>query len=71
VLSDLERQNLDVIRDAEAGSKVVQPGDRAIASRHYTEKVGPAYRAEWTVLAAEIEAIHGKRFDDTPGCRLL
>jgi hypothetical protein len=69
VLNDLERQNLDVIRDAEASKHdSVQPGDlrfyrnRLITAKKWGEHTG----AEWTVLAAEIEAIHGKRFDDTP-----
>ena len=30
------------------------------------KKLGTHTNAEWTVLAAEIEAIHGKRFDDQP-----
>jgi hypothetical protein len=29
-------------------------------------KLGTHTNAEWTVLAAEVEAIHGKRFDDDP-----
>jgi len=69
VLSDLERQNLDVIRDAEASKhESVQPGDlRFYRNRIITaKKWGQHTGAEWTVLGAEIEAIHGKRFDDTP-----
>jgi len=30
------------------------------------KKLGTHTNAEWTVLASEIEAIHGKRFDGTP-----
>lgn len=69
VLNDTERQNLDVIRDAEAGKHdAVQPGDmRFYRTRLITpKKWGQHTGAEWTVLAAEIEAIHGKRFDETP-----
>ncbi|MDX6574766.1 MAG: hypothetical protein QOE96_719, partial [Blastocatellia bacterium] len=63
-----ERKNLDVIRDAEAQKhETVQPGDmRFYRARTLTrKKLGTHTNAEWTVLAAEIEAIHGKRFDDT------
>ncbi|MDX6531863.1 MAG: hypothetical protein QOH41_4153 [Blastocatellia bacterium] len=67
-LNDTERKNLDVIRDAEAQKhETVQPGDmRFYRARTLTrKKLGTHTNAEWTVLAAEIEAIHGKRFDDT------
>lgn len=68
-LNDTERANLDVIRIAEAKShETVEPGDmRLYQSRALTrKKLGTHTNAEWTVLASEIEAIHGKRFDDTP-----
>jgi YARHG domain len=67
-LNDTERRNLDVIRIAEAQKHItVQPGDmRLYQDRALTrKKLGDHTSAEWTVLAAEIEAIHGKRFDDT------
>jgi hypothetical protein len=67
-LNDTERRNLDVIRIAEARKHdIVQPGDmRLYQDRALTrKKLGTHTSAEWTVLAAEIEAIHGKRFDDT------
>lgn len=67
-LNDTERKNLDVIRIAEARKhETVQPGDmRLYVDRALTrKKLGTHTSAEWTVLAAEIEAIHGKRFDDT------
>ena len=67
-LNDTERKNLDVIRIAEARKHdTVQPGDmRLYQDRALTrKKLGTHTSAEWTVLAAEIEAIHGKRFDDT------
>jgi hypothetical protein len=69
MLNDTERRNLDVIRIAEASKhETIQPGDmrywrdRPIAAR----KLGKHSGAEWKVLQAEIEAIHGKRFDDEP-----
>jgi hypothetical protein len=68
-LNDTERANLDVIRIAEAKShETVEPGDmRLYQARALTrKKLGTHTNAEWTVLASEIEAIHGKRFDDTP-----
>jgi len=67
-LNGTERKNLDVIRIAEARKHdTVQPGDmRLYQDRALTrKKLGAHTSAEWTVLAAEIEAIHGKRFDDT------
>lgn len=68
-LNDTERQNLDVIRIAEAEKhETVQPGDmRLWENKPLTrKKLGEHTNAEWTVLASEIEAIHGRRFDDTP-----
>src|SRR5437763_783142 len=68
-LNDRERRNLDVIRLAEAQKhETVQPGDmRLYENRALTrKKLGAHTNAEWTVLASEIEAIHGKRFDGTP-----
>jgi len=68
-LNNTERRNLDVIRIAEAAKhETIQPGDmrywrnRAIPAR----KLGKHSGAEWKVLLAEVEAIHGKRFDDEP-----
>ena len=68
-LNDTERRNLDVVRIAEAEQhETVQPGDmRLWEDRALTrKKLGAHTNAEWTVLASEIEAIHGRRFDDTP-----
>jgi hypothetical protein len=69
ILNETERRNLDVIRIAEASKHdTIQPGDmrywrdRPITAR----KLGQHSGAEWKVLQAEIEAIHGKRFDDEP-----
>ena len=69
MLSDMERRNLDLIRIAEAAKhETVQPGDmRYWRDRQITaRKLGKHSGAEWKVLLAEIEAIHGKRFDDEP-----
>jgi hypothetical protein len=69
VLNDTERQNLDVIRIGEAEQHdTVQPGDmRLYQSRILTrKKLGTHTNAEWIVLASEIEAIHGRRFEGTP-----
>lgn len=68
-LNDTERHNLDIIRIAEAQQhETVQPGDmRLYQDRLLTRrKLGTHTNAEWTVLAGEIEAIHGRRFDDQP-----
>lgn len=69
ILNATEVRNLDVIRDAEAGKhEFLQPGDmrywraRALPRR----KLGQHTAAEWLVLRSEVEAIHGKRFDDQP-----
>ena len=69
VLNETERKNLDLIREMEAmRHETVEPGDmrwwqaRAIKPANLGEHTG----AEWRILRAEIEAIHGKRFDDQP-----
>ena len=69
MLNDVERQNLDLIRIAEAAKHdTIQPGDmRYWRDRQITpRKLGSHSGAEWKVLLAEVEAIHGKRFDDDP-----
>src|ERR1044071_3538408 len=69
LLNDVERQNLDLIRIAEAAKhEFIQPGDmRYWVNRPITpRKLGKHSGAEWKVLLAEVEAIHGKRFDDEP-----
>ena len=68
-LNNTERENLDVIRLTEAAQhETVEPGDmRLYQNKALTRtKLGTHTNAEWTVLAAEVEAIHGKRFDDDP-----
>ncbi len=69
MLNATERQNLDLIRIAEASKhETIQPGDmRYWRDRQITaRKLGKHSGAEWKVLVAEVEAIHGKRFDDDP-----
>lgn len=69
MLNETEVRNLDVIRDAEAGKhEFLQPGDmRYWRSRVLPRrKLGQHTLAEWLVLRSEVEAIHGKRFDDQP-----
>ena len=69
MLNDTERRNLDVIRIAEAARhETIQPGDmRYWRDRPITaKKLGKHSGAEWKVLLAEVEAIHGKRFEDEP-----
>src|SRR5688572_27687172 len=67
VLKPLERANLDLIRVAEAEKHpFVEPGDmrvwrtKLIADDNLREYTG----AELTILIAEIEALHGKRFSE-------
>ena len=67
MLNNTENRNLDLIRDAEAGKhKTVQPGDmRYWRARPLTpKKLGLHSGAEWRVLRAEVEAIHGQRFSE-------
>ena len=69
MLNQTEVRNLDLIRDAEAGKhEFLQPGDmRYWRSRNLPRrKLGQHTSAEWLVLRSEVEAIHGKRFDDQP-----
>ena len=69
MLNDVERRNLDLIRIAEASKhEFIQPGDmRYWRDRQITpRKLGKHSGAEWKVLIAEVEAIHGKRFNDEP-----
>ncbi|HJQ39643.1 MAG TPA: YARHG domain-containing protein [Thermoanaerobaculia bacterium] len=69
MLTEIERANLDVIRKAEALRHAhVEPGDmrwwktRALSEAQLGEHSGPELR----VLLAEVEAIHGRVFDDAP-----
>lgn len=69
MLNEIEVRNLDIIRDAEASKHdFLQPGDmRYWRSRVLPRrKLGEHTSAEWLVLRSEVEAIHGRRFDDQP-----
>ena len=69
MLTDIERKNLDLIREAEAVKhEKIEPGDmRFWRTRPITpERLGTHTLAELRVLRAEIEAIHGKQFEDEP-----
>jgi YARHG domain len=67
MLTAMERANLDIIRMAEAEKhSYIQPGDL----RYWKDKEIPADKiyafsaADWQVMTAEIEAIHGKTFPE-------
>lgn len=69
VLTKMERDNLDLIRLEEAERhEWVEPGDlRLWQNREIPdEKLYSETAAGWRILIAEIEAIHGKRFDNEP-----
>jgi YARHG domain len=66
-LTALERTNLDLIRLAEAGRhNGVEPGDLRywINVEIPEEKIYANSAADWSILIAEFEAIHGKTFPD-------
>ncbi len=68
-LTEADRANLDLIREAEASRhEHAEPGDlRWWQTRELTEqKLGPHTGLELRVMLAEIEAIRGKSFDDSP-----
>lgn len=69
VLTKMERDNLDEIRLTEAERHSgVKPGDL----RYWEAKEIPEDNlyadtpSDWRIMIAEVEAIHGKRFDDEP-----
>jgi hypothetical protein len=69
LLTTTERKNIDLIREAEAGKRdFVKPGDlRFWQKKEITEdNIYTETAAEWRVLIAEVEAIHGKTFPDEP-----
>jgi hypothetical protein len=69
ILTKTERDNLDLIRLAEAERHdTVQPGDlRLWQTREIPDdKIYTETAATWRILIAEIEAIHGRRFDEEP-----
>ena len=67
VLTKTERDNLDLIRLAEAAHhETIEPGDMRVWENKLIadENLGSYSPAELSVLIAEIEAIHGKTFTD-------
>jgi hypothetical protein len=67
MLTPVERANLDLIRLTEAEKHdFIKPGDMRIwkAKLITDDNLGTYSSAEITILAAEIEAIHGKPFND-------
>lgn len=69
VLTRIERDNLDLIRMAEAERHSnVQPGDLRLwqAKEIPDDNLYVETPSDWRIMIAEIEAIHGKRFDDEP-----
>jgi len=69
VLTKMERDNLDAIRLTEAERHAaIMPGDL----RYWTNKEIPEDKlyaetpADWRIMIAEVEAIHGKAFADEP-----
>ncbi len=69
VLNEIERQNLDLIRLAEAGKHdFVQPGDLRLWQKKPIpeDKIYANSAADWRIMIAEIEAIHGKTFPEEP-----
>ena len=69
VLVKIERDNLDSIRLTEAERHYsVQPGDLRLwqTKEIPDDNLYAETPADWRIMIAEIEAIHGKRFDDEP-----
>ncbi len=69
VLTKVERDNLDLIRLAEAERHdIVEPGDLRLWQTKVIpdDKIYSETSAGWRILIAEVEAIHGKRFDNEP-----
>lgn len=69
VLNSIERRNMDLIKEAEwRKHKFIEPGDlRFYRDRPIKEEeLGVHTEAEWRIMLAEIEALHGKQFDDSP-----
>jgi hypothetical protein len=67
VLTLNERKNIDLVREAEAENHdSVEPGDLRFWMKKDIpdEKIYTNSAADWSVLIAEFEAIHGKTFPD-------
>lgn len=69
VLNAVERSNVDLIRQVEAEKHdYVKPGDLRFWQTKLIpeDKVYADTAAEWRVMIAEVEAVHGKTFPDEP-----
>lgn len=70
LLTKMERDNLDAIRLTEAERHTaVMPGDLRLWQTREIPDDNLGYvesPSDWRIMIAEIEAIHGKRFDDEP-----
>ena len=69
MLNDTERGNMDAIKEAEHRKHAhIDPGDlKFYRTKLVTKKeLGKHSRIEWLIMREEIEAIHGKRFPETP-----
>ncbi len=69
VLTPTERVNIDLIREAEANlHDNVKPGDLRFWQKKEIpdDKLYTDTAADWRVMIAEVEAIHGKIFTDEP-----
>ncbi|MCI0696864.1 YARHG domain-containing protein [candidate division KSB1 bacterium] len=69
VLNPIERKNMDTIKEAEWRKHPhIDPGDlRFYRDRLIKEEeLGEHTEVEWRIMRAEIEALHGKTFDDAP-----
>lgn len=69
VLNDNERVDMDAIKEAEFHKhEHIEPGDlKFYRDKTFTAKqLGEHSAIEWTIMKAEVEAIHGKPFPDQP-----
>jgi len=69
VLTRIERDNLDAIRLTEAERHTsIKPGDLRLwqTKEIPDDNLYAETPSDWRIMIAEIEAIHGKRFDDEP-----
>jgi hypothetical protein len=68
-LNDNERANMDAIKEAEWKKHgTIEPGDLKFYRNRLIKpsELGSHTGTEWRIMRAEIEAIHGKRFDAEP-----
>ena len=69
MLNDIERSDMDAIKEAEFHKhEYIEPGDlKFYRDKTFDAKaLGEHSSIEWTIMRAEVEAIHGKTFIDQP-----